>query len=146
MFAFSQGIEHTMPLLTGINPEWKPRMQNLRDQVIRQLGIGTADSLELNQWEQIKHRFNAYQKWRDSKPHTGVKQLSIARVRELLASDSKVTLAALLAEDLELAPRMKSVDAVEKLARVHRDLVPLLDASGWAVNGRTLITANSDPP
>ena len=105
-----------MPLLTGINPEWKPRMQNLRDQVIRPLGIGTTDSLERNQWEQIKHRFNAYRKWRDSKPHTGVKHLSIARMRELLTSDSKVTLPALLAEDLELAPRMKSVDAVEQLA------------------------------
>ena len=136
----------TMPLLTGINPEWKRRMQNLCEQVIRPLDIGTCDSLELDEWKQIKQRFDAYRKWRNSKPQTGVEQLSIARVREVLASDSEVKLVTLLAEDLALAPRMKSVDAVEKLARVHRDLVPLLDASGWAVNGRTLISANSDPP
>ena len=102
-------------------------MQALCEQVIRRLGIGTGDSLELNEWEQIKHRFNAYRKWRESKPETGVEKLSIARVREVLASNLEAKLAALLAEDLALAPRMKSVDAVEKLARFHRDLIQVLN-------------------
>ncbi len=117
----------TMPLLTGINPEWKRRMQNLCEQVIRPVDIGTGDSLQLNEWEQIKQRFDAYRKWRNSKPQTGVEQLSIARVREVLASDSEVKLVTLLAEDLALAPRMKSVDAVEQLARFHRDLIQVLN-------------------
>jgi hypothetical protein len=117
----------TVPILTGINPEWRRRMQALCEQVIRPLGIGTGDSLELNEWEQIKHRFDAYRKWRESKPETGVEKLSIARVREALASNLEVKLAALLAEDLALAPRMKSVDAVEKLARFHRDLIQVLN-------------------
>jgi hypothetical protein len=117
----------TVPILSGINPEWKQRMQALCDQVIRPLNIGTGDSLELHEWEQIKHRFAAYRKWRESKPETNTEQLSITRVREILASDLGEQLSALLAEDQALAPRMKSVDAVEKLARFHRDLIQVLN-------------------
>jgi hypothetical protein len=117
----------TVPILIGINPEWKLRMQALCDQVIRPLGIGTGNSLELDEWQQIKQRFAAYRKWRESKPETNTEALSITRVREILASDLSAQLAALLAEDLALAPRMKSVDAVEKLARFHRDLIQVLN-------------------
>lgn len=117
----------TVPIFTGINPEWKQRMQTLCDQVIRPLEIGTGDSLELHEWEEIKHRFDAYRKWRESKPETKTETLCITRVREILASDLGQQLAALLAEDQALAPRMKSVDAVEKLARFHRDLIQVLN-------------------
>jgi hypothetical protein len=117
----------TVPILAGINPEWKQRMQTLCDQVIRPLNIGAGASLELHEWQQIKHRFDAYRKWRESKPETKTETLSITRVREVLASDLGEQLGALLAEDNALAPRMKSVDAVEKLARFHRDLIQVLN-------------------
>jgi hypothetical protein len=117
----------TLPMLTGINPEWKRRMQNLFDHVTRPLKIGSGGSLELDEWQQIKQCFTAYRKWRESKPKTKTETLSISRVREILASDLHNQLAALLAEDQALAPRMKSVDAVEKLARFHRDLIQVLN-------------------
>ncbi len=117
----------TVPLFTGINPEWKQRMQTLCEQVVRPLKIGTGDSLELDEWQTIKSRFSAYRKWRESKPKTNTEKLYIKRVREILASDQGPQLAALLAEDHALAPRMKSVDAVEKLARFHRDLIRVLN-------------------
>lgn len=117
----------TVPILTGINPEWQQRMQTLYGQVIRPLNIGSGDSLELDEWQQIKQRFKAYRKWRESKPKTETEKLGITRVREILASDLGDQLLALLAEDQALAPRMKSVDAVEKLARFHRDLIRVLN-------------------
>jgi hypothetical protein len=117
----------TVPLFNGINPEWKQRMQTLCEQVVRPLNIGTGDSLELDEWQEIKQRFTAYRKWRESKPKTNTEKLCITRVREVLASDLGSQLAALLAEDHALAPRMKSVDAVEKLARFHRDLIRVLN-------------------
>ena len=116
-----------VPILTGINPEWKQRIQTLCDQVIRPLNIGADDSLQLSEWQQIKQRFAAYRKWRESKPKTETERICITRVREILASDLSDQLAELLAEDLALAPRMKSVDAVEKLARFHRDLIQVLN-------------------
>ena len=117
----------TVPILKGINPEWQQRMQALCDQVIRPLNISAGDSLELSEWQQIKQRFAAYRKWRESKPKTETEKICITRVREILASDLGAQLAALLAEDHALAPRMKSVDAVEKLARFHRDLIQVLN-------------------
>ena len=117
----------TVPILTGINPEWKQRMQALCDQVIRPLEMGTGESLDRHEWQQIIHSFDAYRKWRQAKPKTDTEKLSITRVRQILASDLGKQLAALLAEDQALAPRMKSVDAVEKLARFHRDLIQVLN-------------------
>ena len=117
----------TVPILTGINPEWQQRMQALSDHVIRPLNIGTGYSLELDEWKQTKQRFETYRKWRESKPKTNTDKISITRVREILASDLGEQLATLLAEDEALAPRMKSVDAVEKLARFHRDLIQVLN-------------------
>lgn len=117
----------SLALTRGINPEWRARMETLRETVIRPLKIGTGETLERDEWLQVKQRFAGYRKWREAKPETGVEKLSITRVRELLKSDLHAQLAALLAEDAALAPRMKSVDAVEQLARYHRDLIQVLN-------------------
>lgn len=122
-------IDAGCSLLTtnGINPEWKVRTQALCEKVIRPLKIGTGDSIELSEWKQVKARFSAYRKWRQSKPETGVEKLTVQRVRELLASDLRARIGGLLAQDEALAPEMKAVDGVEKLARFHRDLITVLN-------------------
>jgi hypothetical protein len=120
-------VNSTVPILKGINPEWRERMRSLCDQVVQPLGIGPGDSLEIEEWQQVKARFAAYRKWRQSKPETGVEALSIKRIRALLNSDLKGQITALLEEDAKLAPEMKAIDSVEKLARYHRDLITLLN-------------------
>ncbi len=117
----------SVPILEGINPEWRTRMKALCEKVVRPLGIGPGDALDLEEWQEVKARFAAYRKWRQSKPATGVEKLKIKRVRELLNSDLDKKVGALLAEDARLAPEMKAVDSVEKLARYHRDLIKLLN-------------------
>ncbi|MGZ0654829.1 hypothetical protein ACWPKS_04410 [Coraliomargarita sp. W4R72] len=116
----------TVPILTGINPEWRTRMHTLCDKVIRPLGIGPGDSLEIEEWQAVKVRFEAYRLWRQSKPETGIEKLKIKRVRALLASGLQNQIDELLEEDARLAPEMKAIDSVEKLARYHRDLIQLL--------------------
>lgn len=117
----------TVPILQGINPEWRERMRLLCDEVVQPLGIGPGDSLEIGEWLQVKARFSAYRQWRQSKPETGVETLSIKRIRTLVGSGLKVKITALLEEDAKLAPEMKAIDSVEKLARYHRDLIILLN-------------------
>jgi hypothetical protein len=117
----------TVPILVGINPEWRLRMRTLCDKVIRPLGIGPGESLEIEEWHEVKARFEAYREWRNSKPETGVEKLKINRVRALLASDLQSKVDALLSEDALLAPEMKAIDSVEKLARYHRDLILVLN-------------------
>jgi hypothetical protein len=116
----------TLNLLSNINPEWRIRMQALCSNVIHPLGIGPGDSLNIEEWQTIKERFAAYHNWRQSKPETGVEKLKIQRVRTLLNSDLRSKIEALLAADTELAPEMKAIDSVEKLARYHRDLFVVL--------------------
>ncbi|WPJ96530.1 hypothetical protein SH580_02280 [Coraliomargarita algicola] len=116
----------TVPILQGINPEWRTRMRTLCDKVIRPLGIGPGDTLEIEEWQAVKTRFEAYRLWRQSKPETGIEKLKIKRVRALLASNLREKIYALLEEDARLAPEMKAIDSVEKLARYHRDLIQLL--------------------
>lgn len=117
----------TVPILKGINPEWRERMRLLCDEVVQPLGIGPGDSLEIEEWQQVKARFTAYRQWRQSKPETGVEALSIKRIRKLLGSNLKGKITSLLEEDAKLAPEMKAIDSVEKLARYHRDLITLLN-------------------
>lgn len=117
----------TLPLESGVNPEWSARMQAFQSAVVQPLRIGNGESLTRSEWNQIKQRLADYRKWREAKPSTGIEKLGIARIRELLQSELKSKLTALLQDDLALAPQMKSVDAVEKLARFHRDLLKVLN-------------------
>ncbi len=116
-----------LPLAQGINPEWRKRVDAFNQAVVQPLKFGSAETLSQAEWQAIKQRFASYRKWRNAKPETRVETLGISRARELLQSDLKEQLSTLLAEDLALAPQMKSVDAVEKLARFNRDLIRLLN-------------------
>ncbi|MEM8867455.1 MAG: hypothetical protein AAGC73_04225 [Verrucomicrobiota bacterium] len=136
-FADSQLEVEALPLATitknpeltlesGINPEWKARFDHFRREVLAPLNIGPEKTINLEQWQNTKNRFSGYIKWRKEKPDTGVEKIGITQIRSILKSDTKDKLLTLLREDAALAPRMKSVDAVEKLARYHRDLVLIL--------------------
>jgi hypothetical protein len=116
-----------LPLITGINPEWNARFDAFLTSIIEPMKFGTPESLSLSEWGEVKARFNDYRKWRNAKPETGVEKLGISRARELLHGKILGKLASFLKEDLALAPKMKSVDAVEKLARYNRDLIKLLN-------------------
>ncbi|MFU8848941.1 MAG: hypothetical protein ACNA77_09540 [Opitutales bacterium] len=116
-----------LDLIEGINPEWRERISQFRDEVVRPLGSGSGDVLQIDDWREIKQRFAAYRKWRQSKPETSVEKLKIQRVRDLLQSDLRAKVNALLDEDERLAPEIKAIDSVEKLARYHRDLITVLN-------------------
>ncbi|MEO0508311.1 MAG: hypothetical protein AAF065_00445 [Verrucomicrobiota bacterium] len=119
--------EAGLPLRGGINHEWQSTFDALLTKVIEPLGLRDDAVLSRSKWDELKQRFAGYRKWQLSKPETSVEKLGIARARELLGGDLRQQIEAMLAEDLALAPRMKSVDAVEKLARLHRDLICILN-------------------
>ncbi|MFT4901609.1 MAG: hypothetical protein ACI81V_000883 [Lentimonas sp.] len=116
-----------LPLTSRINPEWTQRIHAFRTHVVEPLKVGSAETLQPGEWKQIQQRFADYRKWREAKPSTGIEKLGITRIRQLLASDLQNELTELLKDDLALAPKMKSVDSVEKLARFHRDLLQVLN-------------------
>jgi len=54
-----------------------------------------------------------------------VEKLGLKRIREILASDAKPKIDALLAKDKALEPEANAIAAVEKLIRFNRDLYTL---------------------
>lgn len=117
-----------LSLETGINPEWQERMAMFVDRVLTPLWEASLSSLSEEAWGAVKSRFMLYRKWRNDKPDTKIENLKIGRVRELLQSKVADKIDLLLAQDEALAPRMKAITSVEKLARFHRDLIRVLSS------------------
>lgn len=115
-----------LPLGAGLNPAWSAAMAAFVAQVVQPV-IGVRETLSEADWARIMSRFAAYAAWEADKHGAQVEALGIARVREILASNARATLNAMIAEDAAVAPAMNAIDNVERLARYHRDLIGLLN-------------------
>jgi hypothetical protein len=114
-----------LPLATGVNPAWATRIAQLHDEVIEPL-LGARDSLEEAHWRELAAKFGAFQAWMAERPETPVLELDDARLRAIVAGDTRARLAALIEQDLQADTSAANIDAVERLVRYQRDLVTLL--------------------
>ncbi len=110
----------------GLNPAWATPIARLRDEVVTPL-LGASDGLEAADWEKIKAQFGAYAAWTARMPATAVTKLGIERVKALLAPAVKPAIDGLIARDKALEPQMSVIAQVEKLVRMKRDLISLLN-------------------
>jgi len=116
----------SLPLGDGANPAWATRLAALAEAVVRPiLGPGRT-TLSETDWAAIKDRMVPYLAWQAAKPDTAVSTLPPARLRELLGGNSRKDIAALIAQDVAGGDQVQRLEQVEKLIRVHRDLVRLL--------------------
>lgn len=113
-----------LPLLVGINPAWLAQVHELRAQVIVPL-LGSKDSLDETVWVELCSRFASFEAWLAEKPVTGVEQLGIARIREMLASNHKTAIDDLMAQDKAVEAEVNAIRLVERLLRYNRDLFSL---------------------
>lgn len=114
-----------LPLQDGINPAWASAAAALSELVVKPL-LGSKTTLTESEWTTISGKFSAYEGWLASKAGAAVEKLGLARLREILAGQGKETLTSLVAKDKALEPQANSIAGVEKLARLHRDLLQLL--------------------
>lgn len=113
-----------LPLTSGINPAWQGRLMALRELVAVPL-LGDKDRLTVAEWAELCARFAPFDAWQAARPVTGVEQLGIARLREILASGHKAALDELLRKDRAVEAEVKAIRSVEKLLRFNRDLFRL---------------------
>lgn len=118
--------DRPLPLEDGINPAWMPAIARFRDAVVTPL-LGAQAALGEVDWLAIKARFAAFRAWAERKPATVVEVLGIERLAGLAGSDVKARIDALIARDKALEPQMDAISRVEKLTRLRRDLLPLLN-------------------
>lgn len=119
------GAGRPLPLTGAVNPAWSARLARLVDVTIEPL-IGPRPSLSEADWRALCDRLAAYRDWLASRPALAVDVIPPARLRAALDGDAEARLLALVQRDLAADTSAATIDGVEKLVRLQRDLVTLL--------------------
>jgi hypothetical protein len=115
-----------LPLKDAINPAWVAAVSALDAAVIKPL-LGDRTTLTEPEWNTVTAKLAAYDKWEAGKMGAAVEKLGVKRVRELLSTNKKAAIDALILRDKALEPEANAIAAVDKLVRFHRDLYRLLN-------------------
>ncbi len=115
-----------LPLARGLNPAWADQIAAFRSTVVVPL-LGECDALGFDEWQGLSARFGAYRTWLAAKPDTPVVAIDPAVLARIAADDTRVQLAALIAQDLQAAEAALHIDSVERALHYRRDLVTLLN-------------------
>jgi len=116
--------EQPLPLTTGVNPAWTGALAALRACAVKPL-LGDRDSLTEADWDALAAKVAPFEAWATGKLGDPVEKLGLKRLREILASDAKARIDALIAKDQALEPEANAMATVEKLIRLNRDLYTL---------------------
>jgi hypothetical protein len=122
----SVAANQPLPLFEGLNPAWTTRVATLANAVVDPLLGGNKTALSEGDWNTLKNRMAPWQTWQTAKPDTAVATLPPARLREMLAGTLRQDITALVAQDAAGGDQSQLVEQVEKMIRVHRDLIRLL--------------------
>jgi hypothetical protein len=121
-----------LPLSEGLNPAWAARIAALAKVVVDPILGGNKTALSEGDWNTLKERMAPFVTWQAAKPTTAISTISTtstlphARLREMLTGTLRQDLTALVAQDAAGVDQNQQVEQVEKMIRVHRDLVRLL--------------------
>ena len=117
---------HPLRLTEAVNPAWSQALSTFTTLVVCPLLGAGKMTLSEDEWRAIAEKIAPYETWFAAKKGPLAEKLGITRVREILNSPARSNIAALIAEDLAVAPQVASIDAIDRLARYHRDLYILL--------------------
>ncbi len=117
---------NVLPLVSGVNPAWASAVETLRTAAVTP-AFGAKTSLTEREWRELNAKLASHEAWTTSMPTTKVAPLGVARAKAILASPAETRIADLIARDLALAAESAGIDAVEKLVRLNRDFVRLLN-------------------
>jgi len=118
------GADAALPLDQALNPAFAEPIARLRREIVGPL-IGDRTRLSEQDWTAIKERFERYDAWWARRPGTAAAALGIERTRRLL--ELKPRIDELLARDGSLERETNAIARVEKLLRLQRDLLALLN-------------------
>jgi len=113
-------------LTSSINPAWAAAVEALRQHAVRPL-LGDLESLSAAQWSQLKAQLADCQAWLAARPTSPVKDMALDEALALLASDQQAQLQALIERDEDEKQHSGHAVALEKLIRLQRDLLKLLN-------------------
>ena len=114
-----------LPLNEPINPAWEGKFGALKS-LILDVDFAGKTSISEAEWNTIAAKFDAYDKWLASKKGAKVEGVDFAYLTEVVASNKKNELLALVAKDLAEKDNAESIQDVNKLAHLYRDMFSFL--------------------
>ncbi len=115
-----------LPLSEGVNPAWMGAMDALRVRAVVPLLGAERTCLTEADWHGLRARLRPFETWLQARPNGALAKLGVARLRELYSGAAGADIAGLIERDLAAAQDRLQFEAVEKLARIRRDLYKLL--------------------
>jgi hypothetical protein len=113
--------DRALPLAGAVNPAWADALARLA-----RVALGGATSVDEARWRALLDKLAPYEQWLAARPVTKVEALGLPRVRALASQGARERVRELIARDAALAPEAAEIDAVEKLVRLNRDFMRLL--------------------
>lgn len=104
-----------------INPAWATQFNALMS-IVKPAGKVLTEEA----WTAIGATFAAYTAWKAAKKGAEVEALGMDTINKLITDDKKQTLLDLVAQDAALKEEAESIEMVDKLLHVYRDLYRLL--------------------
>jgi hypothetical protein len=118
--------EGVLPLAEGVNPAWAGALQALAEHAVAPL-LGAQQQLSAAQWQTLKAQLAPCQQWLAGHPVSPLGQMELAEVQALLDGGAEAALQALIARDNQEKDHGALAAQLEKLIRLQRDLLRLLN-------------------
>jgi hypothetical protein len=116
-----------LPLAEGVNPAWADALHALRTHAVAPVLGGDVQVLTASQWAALKTQLAPCQAWLAAFPASPLGAMDAAEAQALLDSGEEAALQALIAHDTEEKSHGEQATALEKLIRLQRDLLRLLN-------------------
>jgi hypothetical protein len=118
------GATSPLPLTQGINPAWANAIAALQTDAIVPL-LGARTVLTEADWNALAGKLAAFDAWNAGKTGGSVEKIGLQRTREILATNVRDTLTALIGKDKAEEGHAQAVIGLHRLIHYHRDLAKL---------------------
>ena len=109
----------------SVNPRDRDQLVLLRDQVLVPLLGESVAHLTVGQWQTVKQRFAAYDRWIKAKPSDAVASLGLEKMQTYRDAEHFDKVRALISQGGETVIQLNSVRLVEKLVLFQTHLIDL---------------------
>ena len=114
--------EGLLNLSEGINPVWQAAVGKLKALIFPK-----AEAISEAEWNKALADFAPYTAWLGEKKGAEVEALGFAEIQKILADGKKDELLALIEKDKELEAEALSIETVDKVLHLHRDIFKFLN-------------------
>jgi hypothetical protein len=118
------GAATPLPLARGVNPAWASALAEFQAHAVTPL-LGAKTVLTEDEWNALTGKLAAFNAWNAGKSGGAVERIGLARAREILGSNARENLTALITKDKAEESNSVAVIGLHRLIHYHRDIAKL---------------------